>query len=166
VSTPWWRASTASSARREYKVLLPDPLSESNPLINYSLNVSTKAFHLQEFDKGNSWNTVAYVQALQALYPGKKLWLLWENASYHRCAEMSAFLATVNNGLSEEEWNMTCIPFATDAPEQNPVEDIWFAGKNFTRNKTFVHVKKCFVQFLSSLAFDSRKLDWYYPQII
>jgi hypothetical protein len=78
---------------------------------------------------------------------------------------------TVNNGLPEDKWNITCIPFATDAPEQNPVEDIWLKGKkflrkNFTRNKTFASVKQCFVQFLSSLSFDSRKLDWYYPQII
>jgi transposase len=152
---------------------IPVPISNIRQRQTYygALNLLTKTFHLKEFDKGNSLNTVAYVQELQALYPGKKLWLLWENASYHRFAEMPAFLATVNNGLLEEDWHITCIPFATDAPEQNPVEDIWLAGKNFlrknfTRNKTFANVKECFVQFLSSLSFDSRKLDWYYPQII
>ena len=68
-----------------------------------ALNLTTKALHLQEFNKGNSQNTVAYVQYLQALYPGKKLWLLWENASYHRFAAMQEFLATLNDGLPEEE---------------------------------------------------------------
>lgn len=136
-----------------------------------ALNLVTRSLHLQEFDKGNSQNTVMYVQNLQALYPGKQLWLLWDNASYHRFAAMQEFLTTVNAGFAEEDWPITCIPFATDAPEQNPIEDVWLQGKNFlrkhfTRNKTFASVKQCFAQFLSSLSFHSRKIDWYYPQVV
>lgn len=136
-----------------------------------ALNLTTKSLHLHEFDKGNSENTVEYVQYLQGLYPGKQLWLLWDNASYHRFAAMRAFLAQLNDGAPEEAWPITCLPFATDAPEQNPIEDVWLKGKkflrkNFLQNKTFASVKQCFVQFLSSLSFDSSKFDWYYPQII
>lgn len=131
----------------------------------------TNTLHLHEFDKGNSENTVAYVQHLQSLYPGKQLWLLWDNASYHRFAAMRAFLAQSNDGVPEEAWPITCIPFATEAPEQNPIEDVWLKGKkflrkNFLQNKAFANVKQCFVQFLSSLSFDSSKFDWYYPQNI
>lgn len=136
-----------------------------------ALNLLTKTLHLQPFNKGDSCNTVAYIQYLQTLYPGKQLWLLLDNASYHRFAAMQAFLAHLNDRLPEEEWPVTCIPFAPDAPEQNPIEDVWLKGKNFlrkhcTQNKTFASVKQCFVQFLSSLSFDSRKFDWYYPQIV
>lgn len=149
------------------------PISNTRQKQTYygALNLVTQSLHLQAFNKGESQNTVVYVQALQALYPGKQLWLLWDNASYHRFAAMQEFLTTVNSGFAEEDWPITCIPFATDAPEQNPIEDVWLQGKNFlrkhfTRNKTFASVKQCFVQFLSSRSFHSRKVDWYYPQVV
>jgi transposase len=45
------------------------------------------------------------------------------------------------------------ILFEPNAPDQNPVEDVWLRGKNFLRkhfyeNKTFNQVKYCFVNFL------------------
>jgi len=135
-----------------------------------ALNLVTRDFHVQACDKGDGQHTVSSIASLQALYPGKQLWLLWENASYHRYGVMQEFLATVKHGVLEEQWRFTCIPFATDAPAQNPVEDIWLKGKNFlrknfTRNKTFATVQQCFVQFLSALHFESCQLGWYYPQI-
>ena len=149
------------------------PISNTRQRQTYygALNILTKALHVHAYDKGNGQNTVSYIESLQTLYPGKQLWLLWDNASYHCYGAMQEFLATVNRGVPEEQWQITCLPFATDAPEQNPMEDIWLKGKNFlrknfTRNKTFENVKQCFVQFLSALHFnDSCKLDWYYPQI-
>ena len=39
-------------------------------------------------------------------------------------AEMQDDLMVINTGLPEEEWPVTCILFASNAPEQNPVEDI------------------------------------------
>ena len=60
-------------------------------------------------------------------------------------AEMQDDLMVINTGLPEEEWPVTCILFASNAPEQNPVEDIWLKGKNWLRknfsfNKTFAAV--------------------------
>ena len=84
---------------------------------------------------------------------------------------MRTFLAKVNTNLPEESWTIPCVPFATDAPEQHPIEDVWLKGKHFLRknflhNKTLASVQECFVQFLSSLSFKSSTFDWYYPQII
>ena len=92
-------------------------------------------------------------------------------ASYHRYAEMKKYLEEINKGLEEKDWKITCIFFEPDAPEQNPVEDIWLKGKNFLRkhfymNKTFADVKKCFFNFLSSQLFNFDKLKWYLPQFI
>jgi len=63
--------------------------------------------------------------------------------------------------------------FAPNAPEQNPMEDIWLQGKNhlrknFALHKTFAAVKQCFSQFLQRLVFDSVKFSCYlsHPQII
>jgi transposase len=123
---------------------------------------------LQEFSAGNGENTVEYVKSLMRIYAGKKLLLLWDGASYHRDQKLKAFLAEVNAGREEKDWRVTCVPFAPNAPEQNPVEDIWLAGKNhlrksFAQNKTFAKVKASFRTFLQSFSLESAKFDWYAP---
>ena len=97
--------------------------------------------------------------------------IIWDMAGYHRYAEMRTYLEEISRGLKEKDWKITCIFFEPDAPEQNPVEDIWlkaknFLRKNFYRNKTFAQVKKCFFNFLSGNFFNFDKLNWYLPQFI
>ncbi len=133
-----------------------------------ALNLLTHAVHLQASPAGDGENRVASIRWCQSLYPGKKLLFLWDGASYHRSAELQAFLARANAGLPEEPWRVTCVLFAPNAPEQNPAEDLWLKGKghlrrNFATNKTFAHVKQCFSAFLRSLSFDSAKFSWYWP---
>lgn len=116
---------------------------------------------------------MAYLKYLQGLYPQARLLLIWDGASYHRFAEMRDYLIEINAGLSEEVWQVTCLLFASNAPEQNPVEDIRLKGKNwlrkhFAQNKTFTQVKLCFVDHLTDKIFQSAKFSWYWshPQII
>ncbi len=125
--------------------------------------------HLWEGAAGDGENTVAYIQWCQSLYPGKRLLFLWDGASYHRGAELQEFLGRENAGLREAEWQVTCLLFAPNAPEQNPTEDSWLKGKthlrkHFAANKTFASVKRCFSTFLDSFSFDSAKLRWYWPE--
>jgi transposase len=75
--------------------------------------------------------------------------------------------------LAEVDWRVTCLWFAPNAPEQNPVEDIWLKGKNYLRKKfattkTFAQVKRCFFDFLQDAFFASAKFQWYWsiPQLI
>jgi transposase len=42
---------------------------------------------------------------------------------------MQNFLAKQNEGLAPSEWKITCELFAPYAPEENPVEAIWFQLK-------------------------------------
>ena len=133
-----------------------------------ALNLLTQDFHLSEAPTGNGVNTVAYIQWCRTLYPDKKLLFLWDGASYHRGEEMQKFLAQENAGLPEAEWQVTCMRFAPNAPEQNPVEDVWLKGKThlrkqFARNKTFAQVKACFSSLLQALRFTSTKFSWYWP---
>ena len=133
-----------------------------------AVNLLTHDFHLKAFSAGTGENTVTYLRWLQDLYPGKTIILLWDGASYHHDAQLKALLAQVNDGLPEAAWSLCCLPFAPNAPEQNPVEDIWLQGKNFLRkhfwqNKTFAAVKDCFCCFLRTLRFDSAKFAWYSP---
>ncbi len=131
-----------------------------------ALNMATKTFHVCPFPKGNSVYTVKFVKSLQALYPRAKLLCIWDGASYHRYAEMQAYLHTLNQGLDKQDWKVTCELFAPNAPEQNPVEDLWLKGKNFLRkffykHTTFAQVKKAFLHFLHTTKFDFPKLALY-----
>lgn len=137
-----------------------------------AVNLLTGQFHLQAYEGANGENTVAYVKYLRELYPQARLWLIWDGASYHRCALLRDYLTEVNGDLPSEAWPVTCLLFAPNAPEQNPVEDIWLNGKNwlrkhFAQNKTFAQVKRCFVDHLADMVFHFAKFSWYwpYPQI-
>lgn len=133
-----------------------------------AVNFVTHQFHLKPYTAGNGENTVAYVKWLQEIYPDTRLWLVWDGASYHRYAQMRDYLTRLNAGLPEDEWPITCLRFAPNAPEQNPVEDIWLKGKSWLRrqfayNKTFASVKKAFFEFLQDGIFPSEKHKWYRP---
>jgi transposase len=133
-----------------------------------AINLLTKVVHLQERSIGDGASTVAYLRWCQTLYPDKKLLFLWDGATYHRGHDMQTFLTQENGGLDEGEWKITCLVFAPNAPEQNPVEDLWLKGKTYLRkqfavNKTFAAVKHCFSTFLCLLDFDSIKCRWYWP---
>ena len=130
------------------------------------LDVYKKEVFLQSDDCGNGENTVSFVKYVQRINAGKKLLFIWDKASYHRYSAMKNYLEEVNHGLEEKDWKMTCLFFESDAPEQNPVEDIWLKGKNFLRrhfyqNKTFYQVKESFYNFLNHQIFDREKLAWY-----
>jgi len=97
--------------------------------------------------------------------------IIWDGASYHRFSEMKEYLQKINKDLSPEEWIITCVLFAPNAPEQNPVEDIWLQGKNNTRkyfaeNTTFAKMKNAFYNFLKNRKFDFPKLQLYRSFII
>jgi len=91
---------------------------------------------------------------------------IWDGAAYHQYAEMRAYVQEVNQGLDKHEWQVTCELFAPNAPAQHPVEDIWLKGKNVLRKyvytfTAFAQVKKAFLQFLQTTAFQFPKLDLY-----
>jgi transposase len=61
---------------------------------------------------------------------------------------------------------INCILFAPNAPEQNPVENIWLEGNNFLRKfayrcKYFAIVKRLFMFFLNRQVFEFHKLYMY-----
>ena len=79
------------------------------------------------------------------------------------------YLKTLNAGLEESAWKLTLMKFAANAPEQNPVEDVWLQGKNFLRrnfanSETFAKVKEAFFGFLNERKFHFNKFDWYTEQ--
>lgn len=162
----WGDTSGYVWGRRNERIEFPIENEKERQTYYGAIDLYHKKFILQPCNGANGENTVSFVKYLQHLHEGKKLLLIWDQASYHRYSEMQSYLKEVNKGLEENDWRITCILFEPNAPGQNPVEDIWLKGKDFLRkhfyeNKTFQQVKRSFFNFLDQQIFDFRKLEWY-----
>ena len=107
-----------------------------------------------------------FVKYLQNLNKGARILIFWDGASYHKYAEMREYLGQVNQDLEKSKWLIICELFAPNAPEQNPVEDIWLQGKRFLREhwylcKSFAVIKKLFMLVTHCQTFDFPKLYMY-----
>ena len=98
-----------------------------------AINYVTRQFFTQEYKTANSEKTVSFLKYLQSLNPESRHLVIWDGASYHKYKEMKKYLEETNRGLDASEWPLTCVLFAPNAPEQNPVEDIWLNAKNWLR---------------------------------
>ena len=121
-------------------------------------------------ESANGYWTTIFVEYLREQYPEKRLLLLWDGASYHRGVEMQEYLEGVNFGQSRDEWLLTCVLFAPNAPEQNPIEDVWLKAKQYVRKRwrecaTFQHVMNLFEEALNTLPFRFEKLRMYLPDL-
>ena len=133
-----------------------------------ALNYQTKEFIVHEYAVGNGENAVNFMKYLQQRYPKQRVALIWDGASYHRSDEVKNFLATVNDQHEASAWQFTCIILAPNAPQQDPVEDVWLQGKNGLRKfwylcKSFPAVKYLFKFFTDNQKFDFPKLKQYEP---
>ncbi len=151
---------------RNEKITIP-VLNERERQTYYgAVNCLTGDFYISPYSAGNGDNTVCYLKDIQEKLNNKKILLIWDGASYHRFSAMREYLQQINKDLPPEEWKITCELFAPNAPEQNPVEDIWLQGKdylrkNFIENKTFAQVKKAFISFLQNRNFNFPKIQMY-----
>lgn len=75
-----------------------------------------------------------FVKKLPAKNSKAKILLIWDGSSYYRGEERRKFLACQNQGLSPENWKITCCRFALYAPQENPVEAIWLQMKTLLRS--------------------------------
>ncbi len=124
----------------------------------------TKEFILKPYDKGDGLNTVDFIQCLRDQFRGSRLLFIWDGASYHKCTKTQDYLNEINKGLEQEQWPVECLLFAPNAPDQNPVEDVWLQIKNHIRKNfmecdTFSQVKSLFESFGSGKAFDFSKMN-------
>lgn len=138
-----------------------------------AVNLATGQCLIQADKTGNSENTIGFLNYLLSQSPESRIALIWDGASYHRSKEMKAYLESVNQGLDEGNWKIACIRFASNAPQQSPIEDIWLQAKRLVREyyhlcKSF-GVVKCLFKLVTYLQiFDFSKLFSYgcFSQII
>jgi putative transposase len=98
-----------------------------------ALNYQSKQFHVQSYPSGDGKSTVKFIKHLQNKYKKRRIILIWDGASYHKYGEIREFLSSVNSDKEPNNGSITCILFAPNSPQQNPVEDIWLPAKNFLR---------------------------------
>ena len=133
-----------------------------------ALNYQTQEFIVKEYSAGNGENTVNFMKDLQFQFPGQRIVVIWDGASYHKSNQVKEFLTSVNDGCDTSQWQFTCIVFAHNSPEQNPTEDVWLQAKNFLRKcwhlcKSFRVVKWLFKFFTNHQQFNFPKLKQYMP---
>jgi hypothetical protein len=80
--------------------------------------------------------------------------------------EVKSYLHSVNQDLEAEEWKITCLRFAPNAPEQNPIEDVWLSAKRFVREfyslcSSFAIAKRLFEFATEHQIFNFPKLSLY-----
>lgn len=150
------------------KERLEIPMTNERARATYygALNYQTKEFLVEEYDSGNAKNTVSFLEKLRGLNAGSRLLIIWDGASYHRYKEMKNYLNQNNKNLEISERPIQCEILAPNAPEQNPVEDIWLKAKNFLRQfwyqlNSFSLVKWLFKFFLQNEIFEFPKLHKY-----
>jgi transposase len=66
-------------------------------------------------------------------------------------------IAEKDTRLKQEDWSLTCVLFAPNAPDQNPVEDIWLKAKIWLRKYWYRFTSFSQVRWF----FDFPKLDKY-----
>jgi transposase len=115
--------------------------------------LSNKRFIVHKSSAGNEASTVVFLKYLPSLFEqSTQLVIIWDGASYHRSALVQQFLSQINGTLPPEQWKITCIRLAPNAPEQNQVGGLWLQAKQFIRKfarlcKKFRSVKLLFQLF-------------------
>ncbi len=124
-----------------------------------ALNMKTGKCSAMAVDRQNSETTIKFLKKLIRIYKDKKIFLIWDGASWHKSKEIREFLSKVNQGKTKLELFL----FPPYSPEFNPQEHVWKAlRQNITHNrleKDFpVLIKEC-LKFLKKNNFSSIKFE-------
>jgi transposase len=95
-----------------------------------ALNLRTGKVQLERIEgQQNTEQTIHVLARLQRAYPGKKIVIVWDNASWHTSKELRKLFA---EGQVFE--NITLIQLPPYAPDHNPVEHVWCHAKGAIAN--------------------------------
>jgi hypothetical protein len=152
---------------RGQRIVLPIKNVKTRQTYYGALNLLTGWPILWKADRGCKENTVAFLSYLRQVFQGRRLLLVWDGASYHTAGLVDDYVQQLPNLISPSgERPIERIPFAAREPAQNPMEDVWLAGKREVRRQwasltTFQDVRAVFTQTITHRQFLFHKLDWY-----
>lgn len=152
--------------RTDRRVEIPIVNQKERQTYYGALDYRSKEFIVKGYDTANTKSTIDFLAYLQKKRKGQKIAVIWDGASYHGSHEFKDYLSQVNQDLDAQDWQITCLKFAPNAPEQDPVEDIWLQTKNFVRSfyhlcYSFKSVKWLFEFFADGQVFEFPKIHEY-----
>ena len=118
------------------------------------LNQKSFNVHLYRLDWQNSQTIAAALAEFLKEYPGKRIVVVWDNASFHVSAK--AKKALDDAGVSQRIEFIQLPPYA---PDHNPIEHVWNTGKANDANivrKSFDETREEFEEFIASRTFEYR----------
>ena len=93
------------------------------------LHESDGSVDLMRLDGGNTENIAKALIKLTLEYPGKKIIVVWDNASYHSSKELNMKLEEI-----EDLKRIQFIYLPPYGPDKNPIEHVWNEAKNSISN--------------------------------
>ena len=113
------------------------------------LNVKTGVEHAWKTRWQNMYITAEIIPKVRALYPEKKILLVWDQAGWHKGSEAQKAI--------KEDGNIETLYFPTAAPEENPQEHVWKTGRSATTHNEFMPDidvgTDAFVKYLNTTTF-------------
>jgi len=117
------------------------------------LNQKNFNCHLYEMPWQNQEEVLKASEKFLKEYPGKKICIIWDNAGFHKGAEIKKALG--KGQLMERVHLINLPPYA---PDKNPIEHVWNTGKGKMANIQFDNFEKMKEAFLANI--DSRKFEY------
>jgi transposase len=111
-----------------------------------ALNLTTHAHELIPLTWQDTENTIEALRELTRRYPQQKLYIIWDNAQWHRSKALRALF-----GTDKEFSHIHCIWLPPYAPDENPEEHVWKHGKESIRSKHFTSFDELRDQFEDAL---------------
>lgn len=113
------------------------------------LNVRTGREHAFKTEKQTMHETVRVLRRVRRQYPAQPILLLWDSAGWHRGSAVQTWL--------KEDGRVEVLPFPRYAPEENPQEHVWKAGRSHvTHNRFLADIDDAtddFVRYLNTTTF-------------
>jgi transposase len=122
-----------------------------------ALNIQSKKEELISLSWQNTETIIGALRELTKRYRDQKLCIVWDNAGWHRSKELRALL-----GKGKEFSHIRFIWMPPYAPDKNPQEHVWKAGKEAVKNvvtETFDELKKIFEKTIKNKKFDYKMLS-------
>lgn len=146
-----------STVTTTQKVWLPQgaypKITVSNERKNRSvygfLNVKTGRERAFKTARQTMHDTTRVLRRVRRQYPHEKLLLLWDGARWHRGSAVQTWL--------QEDGRVEILPFPRYAPEENPQEHVWKAGRTAVTHNRFLDdidtATDDFVRYLNTTTF-------------
>lgn len=111
-----------------------------------ALNATDGQFSTAFFDKANSESFIAFVEHLLVVYPTQLVFLVLDNASYHKSHRVREWVST------QPRLQLLFLP--KNDPQLNPVEKIWWRMKDLVAANrsagSLKHLKQGCIDFLAT----------------